>query len=482
MGSIAKPAIISFCKSFSISLARQRKTFKNFLFALLRVATTKNKWLLVTETKEKLKAIINSEALGLIIRSRDKENSEEEAASLYHLAKTSKTGLKKMKVAEDSVVGFRPGVNMVVTEDLKKIEENTVAFMDALLNGRQDRNLVDTGVTFQPDYTDLEDFLSNLSQLSQASQDSLVVPLSSEEVKEVLKSCENGKSPGLDGLTYEFYKKTWPVIGDTLTMVLQTQLDRARLVESSCHGATRLIPKVENVPDVTELRPITLLQVDYRLLSKCLAVRLHLVMPEVVDPRQLGTSVPGKGGGILTGVYDILSSIDYVNKNKLEAALASFDNVKAYDRSSTIYLEKVTERMSFPPTFRGWLQMLHAGATTRLILPTGLSREIPVTFSYRQGDCIAGDLYCLTQEPLLRMLRRRLVGLVVVNFSQQDTIYLDDVQLLTGEEQDLVMFDRVMVRFELQSGALLSKDKKSKVMGLGQWQGREDWPSEVSWL
>ena len=76
----------------------------------------------------------------------------------------------------------------------------------------------------------------------------------------------------------------------------------------------------------------------------------------------------------------------------------------------------------------------------------------------------------------------QLVGLVVVNFSQQDTIYLDDVQLLTGEEQDLVMFDRVMVRFELQSGALLSRDKKSNVMGLGQWQGREDWPSEVSWL
>jgi hypothetical protein len=80
------------------------------------------------------------------------------------------------------------------------------------------------------------------------------------------------------------------------------------------------------------------------------------------------------------------------------------------------------------------------------------------------------------------MLRSRLVGLVVVNFSQQDTSYLDDVQLLTGVQQDLVTFDRVMVRFEMQSGALLSRDKKSKVMGLGQWQGREDWPEAVCWL
>ena len=80
-------------------------------------------------------------------------------------------------------------------------------------------------------------------------------------------------------------------------------------MESSRNGATRLIPKVESIPDVTELRPVTLLQVDYRLLSKCLAVRLHRVISEVVDRGQLGT----RGANILTGVYNILSSIDYVN-------------------------------------------------------------------------------------------------------------------------------------------------------------------------
>ena len=42
--------------------------------------------------------------------------------------------------------------------------------------------------------------------------------------------------------------------------------------------------------------------------------------------------------------------------------------------------------------------MLHFGATTRLILLTGLSRRITVSCSSCQGDCKAGDLYCLTQE------------------------------------------------------------------------------------
>ena len=265
---------------------------------------------------------------------------------------------------------------------------------------------------------------------------------------------DNGKSPGLDGLPYEFYKATWSVLGTIFTKVLQAQMDRERLSESSTQGATRLISKVDGVPDVTELRPITLLQVDYRLLSKCLAMRLKVVIEEVVDPRQLGTASPGKGGGnILTGVYDILSSIDIINKQNRPGFLASYDNIKAYDRSSTVYLDKVTERMAFPPLFRSWLRMLHHNATTRLLLSSGLSREIQVSFSFRQGDSIAGDLYCLTQEPLLRMLRNRLVGFLVSNFFQKDTSYLDDIQILSGDERDLVTFDIVMKRFEQQSGA-----------------------------
>ena len=152
---------------------------------------------------------------------------------------------------------------MLITEDPQRIEYESVNFFEALLNGRQDENLEDTGQTFQPDYTYLEEYLETLSQLSEASQESIVEPLSCDEVKDVLKNCKNGKSPGLDGLTYQFYKTTWSTILTVLTKVLQTQLNRDRLMESSRHGATRLIPKVQEVPDVTELRPITLLQVEY---------------------------------------------------------------------------------------------------------------------------------------------------------------------------------------------------------------------------
>ena len=151
--------------------------------------------------------------------------------------------------------------------------------------------------------------------------------------------------------------------------------------------------------------------------------------------------------------------------------------MKAYDRASINYLDKVTERMAFPEKFRSWLKMLHCAATTRLLLSSGLSREIPVSFSFHQGDPIAGDLYCLSQEPLLRMMRSKLQGLQVSNFKQLDE---DVIQFLSGNLQDLVTFNNIFLKFELQSGNMLSRDRKSKVMGLGQCRGSQDWP--LPWL
>ena len=272
-----------------------------------------------------------------------------------------------------------------MTDNPESIEENLTGFFDALLNGRLDKNLKDTGEVFQPDYTHLDDFLENLSTLSPEAQTALEEELTFEELEWIMKTCPYGKAPGLDGLTYEFYRVTWPVLGASFHKVLQVQLRRCRLMESGKLGATRLIPKVEGVPEVKDLRPITLLQVDYRILSKCLASRLHGVIEEVVEPGQLATG----SGNILTGVYEIIATIDFINKTNCQAYFTSADLMKAFDRAMVSYLDLVTEKMQFPKVFRDWLKMLHAGATTQLLLAAGLSRKIQVSFSLRQGDCIA---------------------------------------------------------------------------------------------
>lgn len=395
---------------------------------------------------------------------------------MYHQNKVIKTNITQIRLpcyGPNNAHNVR-NVETVISENPKKIEEHLTNFFDALFNGRLEKNLKDTGEQFQPDYSDLEEFLGNLNSLSPTAQATL--DLSLDEVEWILKACPYKKAPGLDGLTYEFYRTAWPAIRHSFHKVLQVQLSRCRISESGKHGATKVLPNVDGIPEVKDLRPITLLQVDYRILSKCLASRLHSVIGEVIQPEQLATGE----GNILTGVYEVVASVDYINKSNTQGFLFSGDLMKAFDRAMVAYLELVTEKMKFPKRFRDWMKMLHAGATTRLLLASGTSKRIPVTFSFRQGDPIAGDLFCLQQEPLLRMLRKYISGLQVTNFKQKDVDYMDDSHLLSGDTEDLVIFNNIMLKFEAQSGAILGRDKKTKVMGLGRWRGKQDWPEEAS--
>ena len=117
---------------------------------------------------------------------------------------------------------------------------------------------------------------------------------------------------GLDGLPYEFYKAVRPVISQKMKDILQIQLNRNSIVKSNKFGATRLASKVKGISGVGDLRPITLLNPDYKILSKFLVKRMKPSLPSVILSSQLCT-VGNKS--ILFRVNNIISSILHVQSN-----------------------------------------------------------------------------------------------------------------------------------------------------------------------
>ena len=129
---------------------------------------------------------------------------------------------------------------------------------------------------------------------------------------------------------------------ETFLKILQCQLDRERLIDSDKIGATRLISKVSGIPTVQDLRPITLLNCDYRILAKLLVKRIKPVLPSVIKSGQLCTV--GKKN-ILFGISNILSSIMFANQKKLGACLICLDFFMAYDRVLVSFLLCVMRKM-----------------------------------------------------------------------------------------------------------------------------------------
>ena len=83
------------------------------------------------------------------------------------------------------------------------------------------------------------------------------------------------KSPGNDGFTVEFYVTFWPQLGEMLVETLNETYEKEELSNSQKQGIITLIEKDgKNALYVNNYRPISLLNVDYKILSKVLASRV----------------------------------------------------------------------------------------------------------------------------------------------------------------------------------------------------------------
>ena len=99
-------------------------------------------------------------------------------------------------------------------------------------------------------------------------------PISYTECTQALTKMKKSKSPGLDGITVEFYQAFWPLIGRLVVDVFNESHDHGTLPISQRKSVMSLIFKKGNEEDISNYRPISLTNVDYRLLAFTLAERM----------------------------------------------------------------------------------------------------------------------------------------------------------------------------------------------------------------
>jgi Reverse transcriptase (RNA-dependent DNA polymerase) len=137
---------------------------------------------------------------------------------------------------------------------------------------------------------------------------------------------ENNKSPGPDGLGIELYK-TFPSLTKALA---QTFIATDESISSKLnHGNIILLHKSGPKDNISNYRPLTMLNTDYKIIAKMLTSRLQAVIQHIVHPDQTGFI---KGRSIK---HNILQSILIQQYNKDPyAAFLLLDLTKAFDRVS----------------------------------------------------------------------------------------------------------------------------------------------------
>lgn len=101
-----------------------------------------------------------------------------------------------------------------------------------------------------------------------------------EEITRAMLSMQNNKAPGLDGLPKEYYFTFWEQLSSSLLLVYKESWDKKVLPLIS------LLWKKGSKKDLRNWRPLTLLGVDIKILTKALFFRLQAVVPKLIGVEQ----------------------------------------------------------------------------------------------------------------------------------------------------------------------------------------------------
>lgn len=154
-------------------------------------------------------------------------------------------------------------------------------------------------------------------------------------------------TPGPDGLNPAFYHKFWSVVGEDVTNVMRRFMNEGILPEGLNDTIVVLIPKKSRPETMGDLRPISLCNVLYKVISKVLANRLKVVLNHVISENQ-SAFIPGHliTDNVMVS-FGILHYLKRKQSGKEGYMALKLDMSKAYDRVEWSYLLAVLRQMGF---------------------------------------------------------------------------------------------------------------------------------------
>lgn len=159
------------------------------------------------------------------------------------------------------------------------------------------------------------------------------------ELADSLMGMSNSKTPGPDGLSADFYKIFWPQLRDLYGNAIRIAIIEEKLHESARQGLIALLLKKDrDLLFLKNWRPLTLLNVDYKILSRAVALRLKTKIHDLVHEDQTGFIAQRNISHNLRTIIDI---IQIAKRDSLEMIMVSMDWEKCFDRISFVAIDNI---------------------------------------------------------------------------------------------------------------------------------------------
>lgn len=297
----------------------------------------------------------------------------------------------------------------------------------------------------------------------------LLQPVTAEEVKRAVFHMHPDKSPGPDGLTPAFFQKCWHIIELDVVHIVQRFILHGDLNEIINDTNIVLIPKKARPECMTDLRPIALCNVLYKIITKVLANRMKPLLDGLISPNQ-SAFIPGRliSDNVLVS-FEVLHYLKRKRQGKTGYMALKLDMSKAYDRVEWPFLRAIMKKMGFDELFVQ--RVIHCVSSARYMIVHDGHQIGPIIPSrgIRQGDPLSPYLFILCAEGLSALIRRYesrgwLHGCKVAQGAPSVThmLFADDSYLYCRATPDEANHVRELLKkFERASGQQVNLQKSS---------------------
>lgn len=244
---------------------------------------------------------------------------------------------------------------------------------------------------------------------------------------------QSGKSPGPDGYPVEFFKKFSNQLAPLLLKMFEDSLQKGTLPPTLTQASISLILKKDKDPNLcSSYRPISLLNVDEKLLAKVLACRIETILPSIISDDQTGFIKNRHSFTNIRRLLNIIHSPAFLSKPEL---VLSLDAEKAFDRVEWDHLFFTLKQFGFGEKFISWIRLLYASPQACVCTNNQRSQFFPLSRGTRQGCPISPLLFAIVIEPLSIALKANTMfsGIKRGGVEHKVSLYADDLLLYVSD-------------------------------------------------
>ena len=299
------------------------------------------------------------------------------------------------------------------------------------------------------------------SPLSTASKKKMEGKITSGEVGRAIRRLAKGKSCGPDGVPAEYFHALESMLADDLAAYYNELYEHGELTSNMLMGEIILLYKKKDPRDIRNYRPITLLNVEYKILTKILVERLKQVIEEIISPEQTGF-VPGRHIQWNTHLLNLIEA--YLNETDEEGLFIFLDWEKAFDRCSWPYLHKAARALGLSDNMCEWLRMLYdedRPARRRVGVNGYFSEYFSLGSGTAQGCPASPCVFLLVVEALVRLIRDdpEWEPIVINGVEHRVSLFADDTVALVRTAGGIRPMWKNVRTYEKASGGLANGTK-----------------------